>query len=90
MADNLNDHLLNLELENAFKYGVEENTVILIRLDYYRKNLATDSRYKLKVVLNLLLDSNIIYVEYRRLTFRLQRYFTDNTFYFISEKVNIS
>lgn len=77
------------EVINALIYSVNGNVISSFCLDYYRRNLAEDSRYTFKVQANLLEELGIIYVRYRNKFFKCKRYWQevegDNLHFFTVE-----
>lgn len=77
------------EVVNALIYSVSGNKVSSYWLDYYRRNMAEDSRYTFKIKANLLDEFGIIYVKYRKQVFKCIRYWQevdgDNLHFFTAE-----
>lgn len=69
--------LIIQEVVNALIYSVNGNAVSSYWLDYYRRNLAEDSRYTFKIHANLLDELGIIYVKYRKKLFKCKRYWEE-------------
>lgn len=82
----MNDiQLITQEVENALKRSVLGNKVNSRLLEYYRKNMAEDSRYTFKIQANMLEELGVIYVKYRKRVFKCKRYFEEFNLYFTVE-----
>ncbi|MCW6094566.1 hypothetical protein LAV60_15450 [Clostridium sporogenes] len=60
------------EVINAINYSLEGDKIINKKLDYYRINIAEDSRYTFKVIFQDLKELCIIVVKYKKETYKLR------------------
>lgn len=64
----LEQTLLIQEVENALTYSLQDNRIDLKRLEYYRINMAEDSRCKFEIW-DILDSYSLVFVKYRKMTF---------------------
>ncbi|HID0815716.1 TPA: hypothetical protein ACXNW8_001326 [Clostridium botulinum] len=60
------------EVINAINYSIEGDKIIKKKLDYYRINIAEDSRYTFKVMFEDLKELCIVVVKYKKEIYKLR------------------
>lgn len=68
---NIDRILLGKEVENAINYSLENNRIDRNKLEYYRINLAEDSRCSFQILVDDLENSGLVFVKYRNKQYRL-------------------
>lgn len=82
--NNIENEIVKKEVLNAVNYSTEGNYINLNKLEYYRKNLAEDSRYTFKIILFDMEKTGLAIIKYMNIIHRLTFDREENTFKYLN------